>query len=97
MTNPALANLAPLVGRWRMELYGAAFLPDRDTRLTGSVEFGWIEDGAAIAMRQAADVGPPAAVGIIGRDGGDANYGVLYADDRGVSRRHGMSLAGRDW
>lgn len=34
MSNPALANLAPLVGRWRMELDGAAFLPNPDTRLT---------------------------------------------------------------
>ena len=68
MTNPALADLAPLVGQWRMEVYGAAFLPDLDTRVTGSVEFDWIENGAAVVMRQGADYeGSPAAVWIIGR------------------------------
>ena len=97
MTNPGLADLAPLVGRWRMELYGAAFLPDLDTRVTGSVEFDWIENGAAIVMRQGLGEGPPAAVWIIGRDDNDANYQVLYSDDRGVSRRYEMSLLGHDW
>ncbi len=63
MTNPALADLAPFVGQWRMEVYGATFLPDLDTRVTGSVEFDWIEDGAAVVMRQGADYeGSPAAV-----------------------------------
>jgi hypothetical protein len=97
MTNPALADLAPLVGEWRMEVYGAAFLPDLDTRVTGSVELDWIENGAAVVMRQGAGEGPPTAVWIIGRDDRDANYQVLYADDRGVSRSYEMSLAGRDW
>jgi hypothetical protein len=98
MTNPALADLAPLVGQWRMEVYGAAFLPDLDTRVTGSVEFDWIENGAAVVMRQGADYeGSPAAVWIIGRDDSDATYRILYADDRGVSRHYEMRLAGPDW
>ena len=96
-TNPALGELASLIGQWRMELYGAAFLPDFDTRVTGSVELDWIENGAAIVMRQGPGTGPPAAVWIIGRDDNDANYQVLYSDDRGVSRRYEMSLAGREW
>jgi len=98
MTNPALADLAPLVGQWRMEVYGAAFLPDLDTRVTGSVEFDWIENGAAVVMRQGADYeGSLAAVWIIGRDDSDATYRILYADDRGVSRHYEMRLAGPDW
>jgi hypothetical protein len=32
--NPALPHLEPLVGRWRTELYEAAFLPEPETRLT---------------------------------------------------------------
>ena len=43
--NPALADLQPLVGRWWMELYNADFLPDRDTRLSGSIEI----DGSRMA------------------------------------------------
>ena len=98
MTNPALADLAPLVGQWRMDVYGAAFLPDLDTRVTGSVEFAWIENGAAVVMRQGADYeGSPAAVWIIGRDESDAAYRILYADDHGISRSYEMRLAGPDW
>src|ERR1700722_12576205 len=98
MTNPALADLAPLVGQWRMEVYGAAFLPDLDTRVTGSVEFDWIENGAAVVMRQGADYeGSPAAVQIIGRDDSDANLPDSLRGDRGVSRHYEMRLAGPDW
>ena len=97
MTNPALAGLAPLIGQWRTELHNAAFLPDPDTRLTGSVEIEWIEDGAAVAMRQGDGAGPPAAVWIIGRDETDADFLVHYADGRGVSRIYQMSFDAGHW
>ncbi|HEV3312511.1 MAG TPA: hypothetical protein VG815_18515 [Chloroflexota bacterium] len=95
--NPALADLAPLVGRWRTELYGAAFLPDPNARVTGSVVVDSIEDGAAIVIRQGEAESPPAATWIIGRDDGEANFLVLYADDRGVSRVYNMSFTAPDW
>lgn len=47
-TNPALADLEVLVGHWRMELYNAAFLPDRDARVTGSLHIDWMDDGSAL-------------------------------------------------
>jgi hypothetical protein len=97
MTNPALGELAPLLGQWTMELYGAAFLPDLDSRVTGSVAVDWIEDGAAIVVRQGSSHIPPLALWIIGRDDGSANYMALYADDRGVSRVYQMSFAAPDW
>ena len=97
MMNPALTDLAPLVGPWQMELYGAAFLPESDTRVIGSVTVDWIEDGAAIVIRQGKSDDPAAAVWIIGRDDRDANFQVLYADDRGVSRIYQMSFAAPDW
>jgi hypothetical protein len=90
--NPALADLAFLVGTWSMELSAAAFLADPDTVVTTSATFDWIEDGAAIVMRQAG-----AATWIIGRDDSERNYQVLYADDRGVSRVYQMSLADQQW
>ncbi len=95
--NPALGDLEPLVGRWRMELYNAAFLPDPDTRVTGSIDIDWIEDGSALRMRQRDSVHPPAAVWIIGRDESESGYWVLYADDRGVSRVYRMSLEDGRW
>ena len=95
--NPALADLQPLVGRWRMELYNAAFLPDRATRVAGSVKIDWIDDGRALRMRQGDSAHPPAAVWIIGRDESEPGYAVLYADDRGVSRIYRMSFKDSDW
>ena len=95
--NPALADLPPLVGRWRMELYDAAFLPDRDSRGSGVIEIDWIEDGSALRMRQGDSEHPPAAVWIIGRDDSEADYSVLYADNRGVSRVYRMSFEDAHW
>jgi hypothetical protein len=95
--NPALADLQPLVGRWRMELYNAAFLPDRDTRVVGSLEIDWVEDGSALRMRQGDAEQPQAAVWIIGRDDSEPGYSVLYADNRGVSRIYRMSFEDGRW
>src|SRR5947209_1782968 len=95
--NPALAELQPLVGRWRMDLYNASFLPERDARISGSIDIDWIEDGAALRMSQGNSQHPPAAIWIIGRDEADAAYSALYADDRGVSRIYAMSFNDGDW
>ncbi len=95
--NPALAELDPLVGRWRMELYNAPFLPNPDTRVTGSIDIDWIEQGSALRMLQGDSQNPPAAVWIIGRDESQPGYSVLYADDRGVSRVYLMSMEGARW
>lgn len=95
--NPALADLEPLVGRWRMELYNAAFLPAPDARAAGSLEVNWIADGSALVMRQGESASPSNAVWIIGRDDSEPRYSVLYADDRGVSRVYRMSLEDADW
>ena len=95
--NPALADLQPLAGKWRMELYNAAFLPERETRVSGSVAIDWIEDGSALRIHQGDSEHPPAAVWIIGRDEREAGYSVLYADHRGVSRIYNMSLEGTSW
>lgn len=95
--NPALAELQPLVGHWQMELYNAEFLGDRDRRITGSIDTDWIEDGAALRIRQGDPLHTPAAVWIIGRDDGKSDYAVLYADDRGVSRIYEMSFGDALW
>jgi hypothetical protein len=80
-----------------MELYNAAFLPDRDTRIAGSLEIDWIEDGSAVRMRQGDAENPQAAVWIIGRDDSEPGYSVLYADARGVSRVYRMSFEDGHW
>ncbi|MBV8988265.1 MAG: hypothetical protein JO372_06855, partial [Solirubrobacterales bacterium] len=76
--NPALAHLEALVGHWRMELYRAAFLPEPETRLTGSIDIEWIAEGAALLMRQGDAAQPPAATWIVGRDAAEPSCSVLY-------------------
>ena len=95
--NPALSDLRVLVGDWRMELFGASFLPDPDTRIPGSFRVDWIEDGAVLAMHQGDGDQPPAATWIVGRDDSAPDYRVFYRDDRGVSRIYGMSLIDGLW
>jgi hypothetical protein len=40
------------------------------------------------------DAAAPTATWIIGRDDGELDYHVLYADDRGVSRVYRLSFTG---
>jgi hypothetical protein len=96
-TNPSLADLTPLVGRWRIELYGASILPDPASRVASTLHVEWIENGAALAMRQGEDGAPPAALWIVGRDEEEPVYSVLYADARGVSRVYGMRVDTERW
>ena len=98
LTNPALAPLDFLVGEWDMTLSDASFLPDRKKTIAGRVVVEPIEAGGLLAMRQMADpAGPPMATWVIGRDGSQDEYVVLYADARGVSRVYQMSFAGSSW
>ena len=96
--NPALRDLAVLVGDWTMELSNAAFLPNPSDTVTGPASFAWIEDGALLAFYQGdRPPGTPAARWVIGRDEASPTYTVLYADARGVSRVYTMRFAGEVW
>ena len=90
--NPALQRLQPLAGEWDMELFNASFLPDPDTRARGKATFAWIEQGAALVMRQG-----ERATWIIGRDDAEDDFHVLYSDSRGVSRVYHMSFDASRW
>jgi hypothetical protein len=96
---PALSDLVPFLGIWRLVLWGGSFLPDPEERVdAGLIHFEWIEGGAALAMHQGADdSAPPAARMIIGRDQDDDHYTVLYSDTRGVSRVYRMSFVSGQW
>lgn len=96
-TNRALSALQPLAGHWRMELYNAKFLPDRNAKVTAPLDMEWIEHGAALVIRQGDFAHPPAAVWIIGRDEREPGYSVYYFDDRGGSRIYRMSFEGSQW
>jgi hypothetical protein len=96
-TNPALANAARLVGDWQMDLHNASFLPGPESRAAGSAKIDWIEGGSALVIRQGDPAHTPWAAWIIGRDEGESDYLLLYADDRGVSRIYRMTLEGTHW
>jgi hypothetical protein len=96
--NPALADLAVLVGDWELVLSDAAFLPDPTATVQGRASFTWIEDGAYLLYRIGdRTAGPPWSLSLIGRDEQQATYTVLYVDDRGVSRSYAMRFDAGEW
>src|SRR5580700_3169428 len=97
--NPALDDVAFLVGDWTIKLSNASFLPDPNQKINFSVTYDWKADGAVIAVQQgSAEAEPPqVATWIIGRDEDSDSYTVLYADNRGVSRVYQMSYKDSIW
>ncbi len=96
--NPALKDLAELVGDWAMELSNASFLPHPSDTVKGSVSFEWAKDGAFLLMHMGdKPPSPPAAIWLISRDESAQNYTVLYYDARSVSRVYEMSFSDNVW
>ena len=93
--NPALSDLEPLVGEWRVEI---AFPADPETPVRSSVSFEWLEGGAFLVMRAGVEwSGPSGSVAVIGRDEKTETYSMLYFDARGVSRIYEMSFGDGVW
>ena len=96
--NPALENLAVLIGRWEMELSNAAFLPNPSATVKGKVSFEWLEDGAFLVIRMGDRLSEaPHAIWLIHRDDSSSQYKVFYYDDRKVSRIYEMSFSNNIW
>lgn len=100
--NQALDALEALAGQWRVEISNAEFL-DGDARLAGRMSATWLDGRAFLVLRSViADgppdsVRPPASVQVIGRNEDRDDFTALYADERGVSRVHTMTLAAGEW
>lgn len=93
--NPALKSLEPLVGKWKMEISNASFLPALSDVIRSTASFEWVEDGDYLLMRQGVRGSKlPWATWLIGRDQDEPNYTVLYIDDRHFSRVYEMSYKG---
>src|SRR5579872_5762622 len=98
MRNPALAPLRFLIGDWTMRISDAVFLPGPDDVVEGHMSCRPVEEGRLLVMSQhGAAGGPPMATWMIGRDGGQSEYVVLYADERGVSRVYRMTMGDDLW
>lgn len=88
--NPALKPFSVLIGTWNT-VGMHPLIPD--TTLHGRTSFEWLEGGAFLMMRSEIDEpGIPTGIAIIGSDDAIGEYFMLYFDERGVSRKHNVSL-----
>ena len=90
-SNPALEQLAPLVGQWRTT--GThPLIPG--TTFHGRTSFEWHEGGAFILMRSEIDEPEiPSAVAVVGSDDAAGTFTMVYFDERGISRRYTVEAA----
>jgi hypothetical protein len=87
--------LDALVGEWTVEI---AFPADPAKIVHEQTSCVWLEGGAFLLMRSAADdPSVPNSSAVIGRDETAETYAMLYFDARGVSRIYAMSLEGGVW
>ncbi len=93
--NPALEAFSVLIGNWHTT--GAhGLLPD--TILHGHASFEWLEGGAFLMMRSEIDDPRfPQGIAIIGSDNSEEEYYMLTFDERGVSRKHEVTLHDNTW
>jgi hypothetical protein len=93
--NPALEPFRPLIGNWNTNgTHGAV----PDTILHGHVSFEWLEGGAFLMMRSEIDDPRfPQGIAILGSDDSEGEYYMLTFDERGVSRKHEVSLHEKIW
>ncbi len=90
--NPALKPFAVLVGTWRTTGTHPMF---PDTTFHGRTSFEWIEGGAFLMMRSEIDEPAiPSGIAIYGSDNVAGTYFISYFDERGVSRKYDVSIAG---
>ena len=90
--NAALAPLGRLVGTWTTT--GThPMVPD--TVFHGRTTFEWLEGGAFLIIRSEIDEPQiPTGLAIIGSDDALGTLGMLYFDERGVSRRYEVAVDG---
>jgi len=88
--NPALEPFRVLIGKW--DTTGShGLIPD--IILHGHASFEWFEGGAFLMMRMEIDDPRfPSTLAIFGSDDSEKEYYMLTFDERGVSRKHEVSL-----
>ena len=93
--NPALEPFGVLIGNWNTT-GSHGLVPG--TTLHGHTSFEWLENGAFLMMRSEIDDPRfPATVAIFGSDNSEGQYYMLTFDERGVSRKHEVSLHDNIW
>jgi hypothetical protein len=96
--NPALDQLAPLIGEWNIEITSMSFHADPSAVVRGHSSFAWLEGGAFLIQHSeipASDF--PRSTAVMGPDDAAETYSMLYYDSRGVSRIYRMTFSGGIW
>ncbi len=90
--NPALKPFEQLIGEWRTT--GThPFVPGKTFH--GRASFSWIEGGAFLVWRSEIDEPEiPSGMAIFGSDDAEGTFSMLYFDERGVSRKYGVTISG---
>src|SRR5689334_21059941 len=97
-SNPALDELAPLLGDWNIEIMSVAFHDDPSAVVHGHSSFAWLEGGAFLIQHwEISNSDFPRSTSVMGPDDAAATYRMLYYDSRGVSRIYRMTLSGGIW
>ena len=97
-SNPALDQLAPLIGEWNMEITAMSFDPDPSAVVRGHSSFAWLEGGAFLIQHSEISHSDfPRSVAVMGADDEAGIYRMLYYDNRGVSRIYRMTFSGGIW
>jgi hypothetical protein len=93
--NPALEPFRVLIGKWNTTgTHGLL----ADTILHGRTSFEWLENGAFLIIRSEIDDARfPQGIAILGSDDSEKQHYMLTFDERGVSRRHEVTLQGNIW
>jgi hypothetical protein len=93
--NRALQPLAALVGEWKT--IGTHPLVPGIT-FHGRTSFGWLAGGAFLIMQSRIDEPQiPSAIAVFGTDDTTGECVMLYFDERGVSRKIGVSVQDNVW
>ncbi len=97
-SNPALDQLAPLIGEWNVEITSMSFHPDPSAVVRGHSSFAWLEAGAFLIQHTEIPASEfPRSVAVMGPDDEAGTYRMLYSDSRGVSRIYRMTFSGGIW
>jgi hypothetical protein len=88
--NPILKPFEALIGEWRTT--GTHPLVP-GTTFHGRASFSWIEGGAFLIMRSEIDEPEiPSGIAIFGSDDAEGTFCMIYFDERGVSRKYGVTI-----
>jgi hypothetical protein len=97
-SNPALDQLALLLGEWNIEITSVSSYEDPSAVVRGHSSFAWLEGGAFLIQHsEIANSDFPRSTAVMGPDDAAATYRMLYYDSRAVSRIYRMTFNGGIW